>query len=175
MQELPADVREFLTAGDALGIRAVEEKHPNIRQKLRSPEIRAALFRYLAGDEPWREGNPGAVISALRVVHNGAAAAEIPLVRPLLMHPEGTVRLQVYEFHMAVYYPKQRDSMLTLLPAMLLDSHDAVRAQGARYIDGLKIPPELRPFLERWLALAAKRGWEGEESFELVQDLVKRR
>jgi hypothetical protein len=174
MQELPSDVQEYLTAGDALGIRAVEEKHPDIRKKLRSPEIRAAIFRYLTSDEPWREANPGAVIGALRVVHDGATAAEIPLVRPLLMHPEGKVRLEVYQFLMTVYYPNQRESVLTLLQAMLLDGDDAVRAQGAQYIKGFKTPEELKPFLDRWLALAPKRGWDKQESFEIVQGLMKR-
>jgi hypothetical protein len=174
MQQLPADVREYLTAGDALGIRAVEEKHPNIRQKLKSPEIRAALFRYLSSDEPWQGDHPGAVISALKVVHSGAAAAEIPLVRPLVMHPEGTVRLQVYQFQMAVYYPDQREPLLALLQAMLLDDHDAVRAQAARYIEGLEAPPELRPFLERWLRLAPGRGWDKHDSFGMIRNLIKR-
>lgn len=174
MQELPADVREYLTAGDALGIRAVEERHPNIRQKLKSPEIRAALFRYLASDEPWQGGHPGAVIGALKVVHSGAAAAEIPLVRPLIMHPEGIVRLQVYQFQMAVYYPNQRESILAVLQDMLLDGDEAVRAQAVQYVEGLKVPQELRPFLERWLALAPGRGWDKHDSYEAVRALLKR-
>jgi hypothetical protein len=174
MQDLPPDVREYLTAGDALGMVAVEEKYPDIRKKLRSPEIRAALLRYLASDEPWQEPNPGPIIGALRVVRETPTAAEIPLLRPLLMHPEPAVRQPVYEYMMSVYYPSQRESVHTLLQSMLLDGHDSVRAQAANYIKGLKTPEELRPFLNRWLALAAKRGWNKQESFEIVQGLVKR-
>jgi hypothetical protein len=175
MPELPADVLEYLTAGDGLGIRAVEAKYPGIRTKLKSPEIRAALFRYLASDEAWQAAHPGALIGAIGVVRDGAVAAEIPFVRPLLLHPEGKVRLQAYEFLMAVYYPNHLETVLTLLPLMLLDGDDGVRAQGAQYIKGLKTPEEIRPFLDRWLALAPTRGWDKQDSFEIVQGLVKPR
>jgi hypothetical protein len=174
MQGVPKDVQEYLTAGDSLARKSVEEKHPNIRKKLESPETRAALLRYLASNEPWEEAHPGAVINALGVIQPGASASEAVHLRPLLMHPVGAVRLGAYDFLMAVYYPDDRGSVLTLLQAMLLDADDSVRAQGAQYVKGIKGQPELGPFLERWLKLAVARGWSNQESFEMVQRLVQK-
>ena len=174
MLELPADIKEYLSAGDGLGRKAAEANHPGLQKKLESAETRAAILKYLASDDPWHESNPGIVINALGLIQKGASASEIPLVRPLVLHPEGMVRLGAYDFLFAVYYPAgDRASMINLLQSMLLDSHDMVRSQAAQYVKGLKVPAELKPFLERWIKLAPARGWQKQESFELIERLLK--
>lgn len=173
MQGIPAEVREFLTAGDGLARKAVQEQHPDIKERLRSPEIRAKLMHYLASDEPWRDPEPGFTINALGVVQEGAQARETAGIRPLLMHPEGMVRLGAYQFLMAVYYPAgERGSMMTLFQSMLLDPDAMVRAQGAQFIKGMQAQAEMRPFLERWAKLAPSRGWDKDDGFEAVRRLL---
>jgi len=173
MQKIPAEVREYLTAGDGLARKAVQAEHPDIKQKLESPEVRAALLQYLGGEEPWQDPDPGFTINAFGVVQTGAKAEEAGSIRPLLMHREGRVRLGAYHFLMAIYYPAgERGSMLTLLQTMLLDPDAMVRAQGAQYIKGLKGQDEVKPFLERWVKLAPSKGWDHDDGFEAVRRLL---
>jgi hypothetical protein len=173
MQEIPTEVREYLTAGDGLARKAVQAQHPDIKEKLQSPEMRVKLLQYLAGEEPWQDADPGLAINALGVVQTGAKAEETASIRPLLMHREGMVRLGAYQFLMAVYYPAgERGSMLTLFQAMLLDPEAMVRAQAAQFIRGLKMHAPLKPFLERWVKLAPARGWDKDDSFEVVRSML---
>ena len=75
---------------------------------------------------------------------------------------------------MAIYYPGERGSVLTLCQSMLLDADPMVRIQGAQWIEGLGLqgPAELKPFLERWVKLAPSRGWDRDDGFEAVRSLV---
>jgi hypothetical protein len=173
VQEIPSDVREYLTAGDGLARKSVEAQHPDIRQKLQTPDTRAKLIRYLASDEPWQDPSPGMAVNTLGVLQAGAKQEEVPVIRPYLMHPQPQLRLRAYEFLMSVYYPAgERGSMLTLFQSMLLDSEDTIRMQGAQFIKGMKGQTELQPFLERWLKLAPQKGWDKTDSFGAVQNLV---
>lgn len=174
MQDIPAEVREYLTAGDGLGQIAVEEAHPDVKRTLADPRTRVAILNYLATDKPWQEPSPGFIINALAFLQGGAAAGEIPVIRPYLLHPIAVVRLRAYEFLLSVYFPTQaREPLLLLLQNMLLDPDDVVRAQAVRYAQRANAVGELKEFLKRWYKLAPSRRWDATESFDLVGPLIK--
>jgi hypothetical protein len=173
MQDIPLEVREYLTAGDGLGQIAVQEAHPDVKQTLNDPRTRAAILRYLATDEPWQEPPPSFLINALGFLQSGAMATEIPVVRPYLLHSTAVVRLRAYEFLLGVYFrDPARPPLLLTLQAMLMDRDDVVRAQGARYVKRANAVGELKEFLRRWHTLAPSRGWQTTESYELVGQLL---
>lgn len=173
LEAIPVDVREFLTAGDGLGQAAVMERHPNVKQNLKSPETRAALVAYLSSNEPWDNPTPSLTLNALAHIQRGATPEEAEHIRPFLLHDNPWVRLRTYQYLMVLFYPtKERQSMLTLFAGMLLDPDEVVRLQGARLITGTQTEKDLTPFLTRWLQTAKARGWEKLDSYLTVRDLL---
>lgn len=173
MQDIPLEVQEYLSAGDGLGQVAVEEAHPNVKATLNAPETRNALLRYLASDDPWVTPTPGFSVNALTFVLSGATPEEAEFVRPLLLHPVPEVRVRAYNFLVAVA-AGDRGMLVALLQSMLLDSDDMVRVAGVRHIERTETAGQLRTFLQRWMKLAPARGWEGEESYELLEQLLRK-
>jgi hypothetical protein len=171
MENIPVEVREYLSTGDGLGRAAVEQRYPKVKIVLNLPETRRALLEYLASDDPWLTPSPGFAMSTLTFVLSGAVQEETRFVRPLVLHPVAEVRLRAYTF-LAQAAMQDRVAQVELFEAMVMDSDDMVRSTGARLIEQTKTVPELRPLLERWLKVATARGWSG-ESKELIERLVK--
>lgn len=170
IDEIPVEVRDYLTAGDGLAQAAVIERYPDVRRSLESPDVRAAILRYLASGEAWRD--PGFAINALAYLQGGASAKEVPAVRNLMTHPNPWVRVRACEYMLGVYYPAQdRVSMVSLFETMLNDKDEIVRVQGARWIRDFKAAPEMQSTLQNWLKIAAQRKWDGAESFQIVHSL----
>jgi hypothetical protein len=174
LEEIPVEVRDYLTAGDGLAQAAVVEKYPNVQRTLRTPATRAAILRYLASDEPWKDPTPGFTINALAFLQGSASAKEAPTIHGLLRHPNPWVRLRAYEYMMGVYYPaSDRAAMITLFEEMIMDTDEINRVQSARWIKGVNAAPEMSGFLQGWIKTAVKRKWDHQESFEIVQGLLK--
>jgi hypothetical protein len=174
LQEIPAEVREYLTAGDGLGVVSVIESHPNVERTLRTPEVRAAILRYLNSKEPWEDPAPTFTIKALAFLTGAASAKEAPQVRNLLAHPHPWVREKTAEYLMAVYFPaNDRSAMTDLFQKMLLDDSEVVRVQAARWVRDFKAAAEMHDFLQKWVGMAAVRHWIGTESFEIVALMAK--
>ena len=174
MQGVPIEVEEYLSAGDGLGQVSVEEAHPNVKQTLNAPETRRALLRYLAGDAPWETASSGLVIGTLTFVLAAAVPPEAPSVRPLLLHPVPEVRTRAYLFLVAAGR-QDRAEVVALLQSMLLDPDDMVRTTGVREIERTGTVAELRTLLERWMKLAHVRGWDEQESHELLGALLRQK
>lgn len=173
IEEIPAEVRQYLTAGDALGQASVEEKYPNIQKTLQAPEVRQAILRYLNSKEVW-DAPPGFAVNALAFLVGGANAKELPLVRNLVVHPQPWIRVRAAQYLMAVYYPaRDRAAMTDLFEKMLLDEDEVVRLQAARWIRDFKTGADMKPYLEKWAGIAALRGWTGTESFGIVALMLK--
>ena len=173
LDQIPIEVRDYLTANDGLAQAAVKEKYPNLRQTLDAPETRAAIIRYLASREPWADKS-GFTRNVLGFLQNGASEEEAASIRPLLRHPDPWVRLRTYEYLMAIYYPpRDHQAMSNLFQEMLDDSDEIVRVQAARWIKGLNMSSEMHDFLQRWVKLAVERKWDTQESFSLIQALPK--
>lgn len=172
--EIPIEVQDYLTAGDGLAQASVREQYPNLDDILNAPATRVALLAYLASDEPLKDAAPGFTIAALAFLQSAASAKESVSIRHLLRHPNSWVRVRAAEYMMAVYYPAHdRSSMLSLFKELLDDPDEVVRVQGARWIKGTGTAQDLQSFLENWLVLARKNKWDGTESFQTIQTLVK--
>jgi hypothetical protein len=173
IDQIPIEVRDYLTAGDGLGKAAVMQQHPQVEQTLRAPNTRVALVNYLSSREPWQDP-PALTIGALAHLQNGASEKESVKIRPLAKHPEALVRLRVDEYLMAIYYPGRDEAqMANLFQEMLQDRDEIVRVQSARWIQGLKLGPPMRVQLNQWAKLAVERKWDRYESFEIIQGLLK--
>jgi hypothetical protein len=172
--EIPIEVRDYLTAGDGLAQAAVHEQYPNLDQVLNAPTTRSAILRYLSSDEPLTDPSSDLTINALGFLQSAATAKESASIRHLLRHPNPWVRVTTAEYMMAVYYPaRDRNSMLTLFKEMLNDTDEVVRVQAARWVKGINAAPDLEGFLENWLALARKNKWDKTESFQMIAALAK--
>ncbi len=173
-EQIPIEVREHLSAGDGLGKAAVAERYPDIQATLNNPKTRVAILNYLASDDAWKDSSTGFTMKCIEFLRSGATQQEAHLVRTFLLHADHYVRLRAYEFLMTFYFPdKNREAMFVLLQNMILDDHDAVRTQGARFIERANVGVEFRPFLKRWRKTAAGKGWEGKESVEIIDRLLK--
>src|SRR5580658_10846937 len=104
INQIPTEVRDYLTAGDGLAKAAVQEKYPNVETTLRAPATRAAIVQYLGSKEP-QQDPPSLTINALAYLQSGASVKESAILLPLAQHPNAWVRLRVYEYMMAIYYP----------------------------------------------------------------------
>jgi len=172
IDQIPTEVRDYLTAGDGLAKASVIEKYPNVEQTLHDPHVRAAIVEYLGSKEPWQD-EPGFTANALASLAPGASAKEAAIIRPLIKHPNPWVRLRVYEYMMAIHYPvRDQAAMVSLFQQMLVDGDEVVRVQGARWIQGLNLVQEMRPDLEQWMRMASKRKWDHGESFDLIQTML---
>jgi hypothetical protein len=175
IDHIPPDVRDYLTAGDGLAKASVVEAHPNVKQTLKAPATRAAIVAYLGSHEPWNDP-PDLTINALSYLQNGASAKEAEIIEPLLEHPNAWVRLRVYEYLMAIYYPAHDQSaMVNLFQRMLADPDEIVRVQAARWIKGLNLAGDMKGVLQQWTTLAVERKWDREESFTIIQSLLGQR
>ena len=163
IDEIPVEVRDYLTAGDGLAQAAVIERYPDVRRSLESPDVRAAILRYLASGG-WRD--PGFAINALAYLQGGASAKEVPAVRDLMTHRIPGSASEPVSICVGVYYPAQdRVSMVSLFETMLNDKDEIVRVQGARWIRDFKAAPEMQSTLQNWLKIAAQRKWDGARAF----------
>jgi len=175
MQEIPEEVRAYLSSDDALMRAQLLQTYPSLQQTLSDPQTRTALLSWLASDEAWQPDATGFVAHALAYLRVGAKQDEAPIVRTFLVHTDAHVRLRAYEFLLSLYFPDRNpEAMFLLLHGMLLDGDDTVRAQAAHYIERANAVGELRGFLESWRKVAPSRGWDGSESFELVERLLER-
>ncbi len=174
IDQIPIEVRDYLTAGDGLGMVAVHEQYPHVDQVLRAPSTRVALLNYLASQEPWHDP-PGLTIGALVLLKNGASAAESQQLLHLLEHPIGLVRLRLYQYLVQIYYPSRNmPPMIAIFQKMLADPDEVVRVQAARWIQGFKLGAQMRPTLEQWTIIAAERKWNHGESYDIIQGLLRR-
>ncbi|HYW41453.1 MAG TPA: hypothetical protein VE959_01270 [Bryobacteraceae bacterium] len=172
-EQIPVEVRDYLTAGDGLAKASVKERYPNVQQTLASHECRAAVLRYLESDEPWKQPNVGFLINALAYLQAAANAKEAPVALKLAGYPNAWVRVRADEYLMGVYYPAgDRASMVKMYERMLNDSDEVVRVQAARWIKGTNAAAEMRGYLQDWISRAAERHWDHQESFTLVQEAL---
>jgi len=172
IDEIPVEVRQYLTAGDALAQASVEGKYPGVQATLRTPEVRQAILKYLNSKEAW-DAPPTFAVNALAFLVGDANAKELPLVRNLIAHPQPWVRVRAAQYRMAVYYPAgDRAAMVDLFEKMLVDEDDVVRLQAARWIRDFQAAAEMKPYLKRWTGIAAARGWTSTETFTIVATLL---
>ncbi len=166
-------LRDYLTAGDGLAQAAVREKYPDLQHTLDAPETRTAILHYLASREPFRDKS-GLTMNALGFLQSGASEKELAGIRTLTKHSDPWVRVKTYEYQMAIYYPaRDRKSMANLFQEMLNDSDEVVRVQSARWIKNLNMSSEMHDFLQSWVKLAIDHKWDMQESFAIVQQLLK--
>ena len=175
MAEIPTEVKAYLATNDVLFREQLRQRYPNLEQLLGAPQTRKAILDWLASEEAWDDAAAQFVMRCLEFLQNGATEEEASTVKTFLMHPDAFVRLRAFEFLLALYFPdKNREAMFLLLHGMLFDPENAVRISGAEYIDRANAVAELREFLQRWSKVAASRGWENTDSYELVQQLLNR-
>ncbi len=173
MQEIPTEVREYLSVNDSLARLQLFQNHPGLKDLLEDPQTRAAVLDWLGSEEAWEGSRSTFVVSCLELLRPAAQPSDEQIVRAFLLHPDPFVRLRAYEILLTLYYPEHnRNAMFLLLHGMLSDPDDRVRVSAASYIRGVGAAGELEGFLRRWLKLAPEKGWEGSESFELVQQLL---
>jgi len=174
LDEIPVEVRAYLSAGDSIGHLEVTQKYPNVERTLASPEVRAAILRYLRSDEAWKEPNPGFMIGALTFLQGAASAKELPAVQGFVVHRNPWVRVRAYEYMMAVYYPAgDSASMVKMFEKMLVDPDEVVRVQAARWIQGVGVVAAMRGYLQNWIQRAPERMWDHQESFTIIQELLR--
>jgi len=175
MPEIPPEVKAYVASTNLLVREQLRQRYPNLDQLLAQPETRQAILAWLSSEEAWDESTSDFVMRCLEFLQTDATETEAPIVKTFLLHPNSFVRLRAFEFLLRLYFPdKNREAMFLLLNNMLFDEDDAVRVSGAGYIDRAKAIGEFRDFLERWLKVAASRGWQNTQSFELIQQLLQR-
>jgi hypothetical protein len=170
---LSEGVLEYLDARDALTREAVFRRHPALRDAVGTPGLRSELVEWLGTDPPWQPEQAERTARAIDLVRSGEAEDDAPTIKPFLLHPAERVRLRAYEFLLGLYFPDRNpDAVFLLLTGMLSDESEMVRSSGAAYVARVGARDQLRPFLQRWLAMAAARGWQGSESHDLVTRLL---
>src|SRR5262245_26146075 len=173
MPEIPTEVKAYLISHNVLTREQLRQRYPNLDQLLSAPQTRKTILEWLASEVAWDESNAEFVMRCLEFLQDGATEDEASVVKTFLLHPNAYVRLRAFEFLLTLYFPdKNREALFLLLHSMLFDSADAVRKSGAAYIDRANAVTEMREFLQRWIKVAASRGWENTDSFELVQQLL---
>ena len=172
--QIPKQAREYLSAGESMAKAAVLEKYPDARRTLEAPATREAIVRYLASKEPWADPTLAFTMNALAYLQTVANAKEAQAIHPLIEYPNPWVRLRVYEYMMAIHYPpRDKPAMTDLFRQMLEDSDEIVRVQAARWISGLNLASEMRPALQEWIRTAPENKWDTQESFNIIQGLLK--
>jgi hypothetical protein len=175
IDEIPVEVREYLSSSESLSKAAVQEKYPDVRRTLQAPATREAIVRYLGSKEPWAVPALAFTVNALAYLVQGANAKELAALRPLMDYPDARVRLRVCEYTMAVYYPaRDKAAMATLFQRMLADPDEVVRVQGASWIEDLHLVSEMRAGLEEWTKSAREHKWDTQESYQIIQGLLGR-
>lgn len=173
MLDIPIAVHEYLAVNDSLARAQLFQSHPDLKLVLADPRTRAAVLDWLGTEEAWEPSRSSFVANCLAFLRAGAQQDDEQVVRAFLLHEDPFVRLRAYELLLTLYYPEHnRNAMFLLLHGMLSDPDDRVRVSAAAYIQGVGAAGELKGFLQRWLKLAPERGWEGTESFEMVERLV---
>jgi len=172
-EEIPEDVRAYLLAGDGLGRVSVTERYPNVEARLRTPEVQATLYRYLAGKEPWAEEVPTLAMAALDTLLATPTAEGAKSIRKLIAHPNPLLRLRAYRYLFAVVYPRDPDGMARVVRDMLTDNDEPVRLDGAHFVRNLKMAGAMRAFLQDWIRRAPERKWDHGESYAIILELVK--
>ena len=174
MEEIPSEIRAYLSTNDSLFRVQIAQHYPGLQQTLNDPASRKAILNWLASDEAWDPTVSGFTSNSLEFLRAGAVEDEAQIVRGFLLHSDPQVRLRAYEFLLTLYFPdKNREAMFLLLHSMLSDTDDMVRTQAARYIERANAGTDLKDFLQRWYKTAPDRGWDGTESFELVEHLLQ--
>ncbi len=175
MQQIPAEVREYLSTNDTLYRAQLSQRYPHLHDTLAAPTTQTAVLNWLTSDEAWDQSLSGFVVNCLMFLRSDATSEKAQIARNFLVHADPYVRLQAYEFLLTLYFPNNNpEALLMLLQTMLLDADDGVRAQAASYIERANAVSELRGFLNSWLKGAQSRGWAGAESFELVERLLQK-
>lgn len=173
MQEIPTEVREYLAVNDSPARVQLFQSHPDLKDLLEDPRTRAVILDWLGSEEAWDKSRSSFVSNCLEFLRPGAQQSDEQMVRAFLLHEDPFVRLRAYELLLTLYYPEHnRNAMFLLLHGMLSDPDDRVRVSAAAYIQGVGAAGELKGFLQRWLKLAPEKGWEGSESFEMVDRLL---
>jgi hypothetical protein len=174
MKHIPSELKQYLSSEDRLYRARVLEQYPGLQQILENPGTRELIVSWLSSDEAHDKPSAELAASSLKFLRPNARQDDAPVIRTFLLHADGYVRLRAYEFLLTLYFPdKNREAMLLLLHNMLSDSDDMVRSQGARYIERAGAASELAESLRRWQKNAVSQGWQGTESFELVEGLLK--
>jgi hypothetical protein len=174
MQTIPVEVRAYLSSNDSLVRAQLTQQHPDLDKTLNDLGTRTAVLNWLAGNEAWDESFTHFTMNCLRFLRSKANPSETQIIRAFLLHHHPHVRLTAYEFLLTLYFPdKNREALLQLLQNMLSDNHDAVRVEGARYVEQSGVVIELKDFLKRWYKAALDQGWNDTVSFELVERLLK--
>jgi hypothetical protein len=171
--EIPADVRAYLLAGDGLGRVSVIREYPSVETRITRPEVQATLYRYLASREPWNEEIPSLAMAALDTLLATPTEEGAKSVRALKGHPNALLRIRAYRYLFAVVYPRDRVGMLGVIEEMLYDRDDAVRLEAARLAKNLRLAPALHGVLQNWMRVAPERQWNRGESYAILEDLAK--
>lgn len=171
--DIPPVVRDYLAREDSLARAQLVSAHLEVKEQLGNPATRRAIIKWLAADEARRPEMTGLVAGSLGFLRAEAEPGEAMVVRPFTLHPEPIVRLRAFEFLLTLYFPdRNREALLMVLQSMLVDSHDAVRTQGVRYLERADAGAELGTFLAGWAREAPGKGWHTGESAELVEWLL---
>jgi hypothetical protein len=174
MRTLPDEIRAYLVIrADARMLASLRERHPDLEERMNSPDTRRALVSWLGGDEARAQEHAPLTAAALKFLYSARDDEEAAVVTALLEHPSALVRLRSFEaLLIPLFADRQIERLKPLLRTMLADADDLVRSAGARYMERSGTADDLRPFLEAWRTAAPARGWESTESFELVTRLL---
>lgn len=174
MTNIPNDVKQYLASEDPLYRAHLLEQHPSLQRTLEDPATRDLIVGWLSSDEAHEKQFTELAGACLKFLRPNARPEKAPVIRTFLLHPNALVRLRAYEFLLTLYFPdKNREAMVLMLHSMLSDRDDTIRSQGARYIERAGVAPELKDFFRHWKEMAVSQGWQGTESFELVEGLLK--
>jgi hypothetical protein len=173
MPEIPEDVKAYLVSHNVLAREQLHQQYPNLEQLMGDPQTRKTILDWLASEEAWADSSAVLAMRCLEFLQNGATEDEAPIVKTFLLHSNTFVRLRAFEFLLTLYFPdKNREAMFILLHSMLFDPDDTVRVSGVSYIERANAIGELKEFLQRWIKVAASRGWENTQSYELIEQLL---
>ena len=169
---IPPVIRSYLATEDGMARAQLGSDHPELERQLADPATRRAVLDWLRTDQAQRPEFAELVMGCIGFLRAAAEPDETPVVRPFTLHPAPEVRLRAFEFLLTLYFPERnRDALLLVLQSMLADADDAVRTQGARFVERAGAGAELGLFLAHWSQQAADRDWDTGEAAELVERL----
>ncbi len=174
MQGIPIPVLRYLSTKDSIVRAQIADQYPDLQQQLSDPATRTAILQWLGTDAAWDPSSLALLLNCLQFLQGGTVE-EAQIVRPFALHTDPFVKIAVYEFLLALYYPdKNPEALMLVCQSMLSDQNDKVRSLAAHYIDTINVMSEMKEFLERWYKNAKQLGWEGTESFERIGNILEK-
>lgn len=173
MNNVSPAVQRYLESEDAFARAQLLQANPNLETELQSADVRQAILTWLSVEDAWQRDTESLTENCIEFLTPKAAPGEAETIRQFSLHSNPHIRLRSYEFLVNLYFPdRNREALLVVLQAMLSDQSETIRREAAGYIERAGAGADLQPFLRRWQAQAAERGWTESESFELVARLL---